>query len=178
MVDALIEMVLAQRPVVATSVGREQRQLLIESGAVIEGHLAAVEAKVGRGSLALAGIESQFSRLIRTASLEKTGAYLGWDEKAVRAAASEGRLYVFDVAGRLRFPRWQFHRAAPDGLLPHLAELIDLVPPHWTPQVVSGFMETSQSRLVTEGPTRPTEYIIRTGDFDAVRDAIESSGWR
>lgn len=177
MVDALIEMVLTLRPITKTTMSADQRDSLIESGTFSEERLAAVEAKVERGSLALKGIESGLSMVVRTSSLEATCAYLDWDERTVRAAVSEGRLYAFEIAGRPRFPNWQFHRAAPDGLLPYLAELIALVSPRWTPQLVNGFMETSQAGLIAKGPMRPAEYLITTGDFEGLRASVESDRW-
>lgn len=176
MVDALIDMVLSLRPITKTTMSADQRDFLIESGAVTDERLAVLEAKAERGSLALKSIESGLSMVVRTSSLEDTCAYLDWDERTVRAAVSERRLYAFEIAGRPRFPNWQFHRATPDGLLPYLADLIAALPPHWVPQVVSGFMETSQSTLVSTGPTRPAEFILRTGNFDAVRVVLESVG--
>ncbi|MDD9153988.1 hypothetical protein PUY80_15570 [Plantibacter flavus] len=176
MVDALIEMVLSLRPITKSTMSADQRGFLIESGTLSEERLAAAEAKAERGSLALKGIESGLSMVVRTASLEATCAYLDWDESTVRSAVSEGRLYAFEIAGRPRFPTWQFHRPAPDGLLPHLSDLIAALPPHWVPQVVSGFMETSQPTLVSTGPTRPAEFILRTGNFDVVRAVLESVG--
>ena len=176
MVDALIEMVLSLRPITKTTMSADQRDFLIESGTVAEERLAAAEAKAERGSLALKGIESGLSMVIRTSSLGDTCAYLDLDESTVRSAVSERRLYAFEIAGRPRFPNWQFHRAAPDGLLPHLVDLIAALPPHWVPQVVSGFMETSQPTLISTGPTRPAEFIVRTDDLDAVRAVLESVG--
>jgi len=96
----------------------------------------------------------------------------------VLVAVMEGRLYAFEIAGRPRFPDWQFHRPSTDGLLPHLAELIALVSPRWTHYAVCGFTGTSQSSLIAEGPMRPAEFILRIGDFAAVRGIIESSDWR
>lgn len=176
MVDALIEMVLSLRPITRSTMSADQRAFLIESGTFTEERLAAVEAKAERGSLALKGIESGLSMVFRTASLEATCAYLDWDESTVRSAVSEGRLYAFEIAGRPRFPYWQFHGPAPDGLLPCLADLIAAFPPHRVPQVVSGFMETSQSTLISTGPTRPAEFILRTGNVDAVRAVLDSVG--
>ena len=177
MVDALIEMVLSLRPITKSTMSADQRGFLIESGTFTEERLAAVEAKVERGSLALKGIGSGLSMVVRTASLEDTCAYLDWDESTVRAAVSEGRLNAFKIAGRPRFPNWQFHRPATDGLLPHLPELIALVSSRWAPQLVSGFMETSQAGLIAEGPMRPTEYLITTGDFEGVQDSLKSDRW-
>ncbi|MBF4568243.1 hypothetical protein ITJ57_05620 [Plantibacter sp. VKM Ac-2880] len=175
MVDALIETVLSLRPITKSTMAEGRKAFLVESGVFTVESLAATTAKVARGSLARRSIETEISLLVRTLSLEDTCAYLKWEADAVLRAVADGRLYALEIAGRPRFPDWQFHRPSPDGLLPHLAELIALVSARWTHYAVCGFMGTSHSSLVAEGPMRPAEFIIRTGDFDRVRRAIEVS---
>jgi len=110
-------------------------------------------------------------------SLDNVTGFLKWDEEAVRAAVSEGRLYAIEISGRLRFPVWQFSLESPGKLLPGLAEVIQVVTPRWGWTSVAGFMATAQSSLVATGRKTPVAWLRDGGDVDTVRQIVESDDW-
>jgi hypothetical protein len=177
-VDAVTEFVLALRPVSRDGrLSKQQEKFLIESGDFTAEELEETKREVDRGSLQVGAVEAFLSHLCATMSLEDAAGFLGWDEEAVTAAVSEGRLYGVEISGRLRFPSWQFNLGSPDKLLPGLAEVIKVVTPRWGWHSVAGFMATPQEDLVAKGRKTPVAFLRDGGDVSEVRAIVESDDW-
>jgi len=177
LLDALIETVLAMKPVSPSELTKQQEAFLIDSGEFTSQELASTQRNVAKGSLQLGAAEAWLSLLCATLSLKQVSGFLGWGEDAVRAAVSEGRLYGVRIAGRLRLPAWQFNIGSPEKLIPRLAEVIEAVSPRWEWHSVSAFMNTPQRDLVSEGRKTPVEWLRDGGDTDELKQIIESDDW-
>jgi len=177
-IRALTDRLLTLKPV--TREGRltqEQQRFLIESGTFTAETLATTQREVDRGGLQLGATEAFLSHVHATMSLDNVTGFLKWDEEAVRAAVSEGRLYAIEISGRLRFPAWQFDVGSPSKLLPGLTQIIGLITPRWQWQSAAGFMATPQRDLVARGRKTPIQWLRDGGDVDDVREIVEASDW-
>jgi len=173
----LTEFLRTQNGVQNDGLGKEREQYLIASGTFAADELTAARRDVGQGGLQLRAAEAWLSHLYATLSLDQAAAILGRAEADVRTAASEGRLHAVEVAGRLRFPDWQFSLGSPSKLLPGLTQIIQVVTPRWTFQSAAGFFATPQSSLVAEGPQTPAQWLRGGGDVRNVIEIVEASDW-
>ena len=176
-VEALTETLLTMKPISRTSLSASEVRFMIESGAFTAEEWAETSASVKRGELQLSATESWLSGLLATISLEETAHYLGWSEEAVLAAEADGRLYGFEISGRMRFPTWQFNVGSPEKLIPGLSEILDVLDTGWSWRSVAGLMCTPQSSLLAEGRKTPVAWLRDGGDVESVKQIIESSDW-
>ncbi|WP_156786289.1 hypothetical protein [Microterricola viridarii] len=175
--NALTDMLLAMAPMSMQKLTENEVRFLIESGAFTTEEWAETSASVNRGSLQLGAAEGRLLALFETESMETVTDFLGWNEDAVRAAVSAGRLYAVEISGRLRFPTWQFHAASPTNLLPGLTKIFSVISPRWHWQIAAAFVATPQSSLVAEGRKTPVEWLRDGGDVNEVTQLIESDDW-
>jgi hypothetical protein len=176
---SLTHAVLAMRPVAAGgSLTEAQKRYLVESGDFTREQLAEAAREVARGSLQLDGAEAFLSYLCDTLSLADTAAYLEWEEEAVRRAVAGGRVYAVEIAGRPRFPSWQFSVPHPNKLLPGLSKIIEVAATRWNWHSMTSLMFTPLSSLIATGRQTPAEWPFRGGSVDAVRSITELTDWR
>lgn len=154
----------------------EDATYLIERGAFTAAELSAAQAEVDRGGLERNSIEAFLTHLLATLSLDEAAGVLGRPEGAVHTAADAGDLHAVTIAGRLRFPSWQFHLSSPNKLLPgfdrhFLASLVDRWP-DW--KSCASFMSTPQEDLVAEGRQTPTAWLGEGGDVEDVLEIVEA----
>jgi hypothetical protein len=161
---------------IGVSEEEQRKRYLIESGDFTAEELDAAAREVDRGALQLGIAEAFLSHLQSTMSLDDVTGFLGWDEKSARAAVSEQRLYAIDIAGRLRFPSWQFNVGSPHKLIPGLSEVIEVVTSRWEWPSVAGFMATPQSSLVAKGRKTPVEWLRDGGDVSEGRSLSHQIG--
>lgn len=176
-VEALTEKLRSMRPVASepSLVGAERR-FLIESGTFSEPELERLEAEVSRGSLQLAETQAWMASLLDTLSLQESAWRLRMTDDEVRRAAQRGELLVVEIAGTMRFPRWQFDARQPDRLLPGLRALIDRTPnsPHLP---LASFMNTPQQELIGFGPQTPVQWLQNGGSIEVVLDIFDDDEW-
>lgn len=176
-VRSLTEMLLAMAPISMEKLTENEVCFLIESGTFTAEEWAKTSASVNRGSLQFGAAEVGLFALFETESMETVTGFLSWNEDAVRASVSEGRLYAIELSGQLRFPTWQFDVGSPTKLLPGLAEIIRVITPRWRWQIVAGFMSTPQSSLVAEGRKTPVEWLRDGGAISEVTQIVEAGDW-
>ncbi|QDP97708.1 hypothetical protein FOE78_18935 [Microlunatus elymi] len=118
-----------------------------------------------------------------TLSTRQAAELLARDTSNITRGVQENRYYAVRVAGRLRLPEWQFiehttydyipgEDAVPEVEhvpLPNLSRLVSHIPPGVHPQVIAGFMQTSQPEL---DDTSPIEWLVGGGDPDPVCDLV------
>lgn len=116
-----------------------------------------------------------------TYSTSQVATLLELDPSNIRRGVQDGRYLAVRVAGRLRLPAWQFVEttamaqdsdAAPRTStepLPHLRDLVEVLPAHVHPQTIAGFMQTAQPEL---DDMTPTVWLVGGGDVAPVRDLI------
>lgn len=176
---ALAEFFSAMPPLGPSQLSAEHKHFLVESGEFTQSELEATQLRVERGSLAIRRARSFAHGVYSTLSVEDAAGFLGWEQRDVMIAADTGRLYSVVVAGRTRFPVWQFQPWAPDKLLPGL-EAITALAADWNWQTLAGLMSVPQGSLRAEGPHTPPEWLRMGGDIDAVMAIIAggpAKGW-
>lgn len=176
LLDSLAGFVRTLGPVRARSLSDKPRDYLIESGVVTADKLAKTQADIDRGGFQLSSIESWFSEMHQTLSLEGVTAFLGCDEDDVMRAVAEQRLHAVEIAGRLRFPAWQLSLRSPGQVLPHLQSFIPALEERWGWISISRFMNTRQEDLVAKGRKTPGAWLEDGGDPEAVRRIVQSGG--
>jgi hypothetical protein len=173
----LTEFLHTQKPVAKDGLSKQQEQYLIETGTFTGEELAEVRLAIYRGSFQLSAAEAWLSHLCATLSLDQAAGFLEWTEADVRTAVFEGHLHAVEIAGRLRFPDWQFCLGAESKLLPGLDKVLDALVERWSWIEIAAFFATPQRSLITAGRQTPVEWL-RTGNSpEAVRVIIEASDW-
>jgi hypothetical protein len=174
---ALTEHVKSLRPVTRKRLTREQKRYLISVGEFTVRSLAETEKHVDRGSLQLDSVESWLSYVNDTISIDDAASLLKMDVAELPRAVAEGSLFATEVAGRLRFPKWQFDVSQPGRVLPGLEEVIAAAKKRWDARGVSAFMATPQSGLVSSGRKTPVAWLRDGGDVEEVVAVIEAGDW-
>lgn len=164
-------------PVSAERMPPSAREFLLDSGDFTGQALAETERQIGQGALQLGIAETFLFDVCSTRSLSSVAGFLHIDEDDVRALVAEGRLYAVELAGRLRFPTWQFCLPAEGHTLPGLPEVIKAIKPRWEWQEASAFMRVTQQDLVGTGCKTPTQWLIDGGGLSDVVSLIEASDW-
>lgn len=170
---ALAEFFSAMPPLGPSQLSEVQERFLVESGELTQSALEAVQHRVQRGGWAVHSARSFAQGVYSTLSLEDAAGFLDWEERHVAAAAEAGRLYSVVIAGRTRFPEWQFQLWAPDRLLPGLEAIIELAA-DWNWLTLAGLMSVPQGDLLTKGPQTPPDWLRLGGSLDAVTAIIAS----
>jgi len=174
-IDALTEKLLSMEPLLKPEPDDDSdRAFLIASGSFSAAEYDAARRSVARGSLQLRVVESWFSSLAGTLSLEAIAGFLHWSDDEVATAVANGRLYAVEIAGRLRFPEWQLSLSSPGKLLPGLAEVIAADNPKRSWIVLAGLMGTPQADLYGEGHKTPVAWLRDGGDVRRVTDVVMS----
>jgi hypothetical protein len=174
-VDALTEKLLSIEPLIKPEPDDDSdRAFLIASGSFSAAEYDAARRSVARGSLQLRVVESWFSSLAGTLSLNAMAGFLHWSDDEVTTAVADGRLYAVEISGRLRFPEWQLSLSSPGKLLPGLAEVIAADNPKRSWIVLAGLMGTPQEDLYGEGHKTPVAWLRDGGDVTRVTDIVMS----
>lgn len=93
----------------------------------------------------------------------------------VRRYVLDRKLYSFKANGRMLFPAWQFSETGRP--LPHLAGVLEALPPGSHPQTVQGFFTTPQPDLRLAGvAATPRDWLISGGAPDLVVALASSVG--
>jgi hypothetical protein len=154
----------------------EQARYLVESGAFTADELAQTEREVAAGALAEEERKTRLGALARTLSAGEVASKLGIDASRVRHRQAKGLLFGFRVAGKRRYPTWQFTEGDAQPL-PRLATVIEAFPHDWHPAGIEAFMTTPKSSLRApslsmseDTPERltPAEWLESGGDPDAI----------
>ena len=173
--DALTEKLLSMEPLLKYEPSEDSvRADLIGLRAFTPAEYDATRRSVARGSLQLRVVESWFSSLAGTLSLQGIGRFLHWSDDKVTTAVADGRLYAVEISGRLRFPEWQLSLSSPGKLLPGLAEVIAAASSEQSWIVLAGLMGTPQEDLYGEGPKTPVAWLRDGGDVKRVTDVVMS----
>jgi hypothetical protein len=175
---ALTESLLVERPIVdEPSLSPEEIDFLISSGEFTAEEFDDIATRVRRGDLEAGAANALVAGLHRTMSDDDVRGFLDLDDKELNHLVTARRLYAVDVAGRRRFPSWQFSLSSPGKLLPHLTEIIALLAEeHWIS--ASGLMSTPQSEMVMEGEHTPVEWFRAGGGIEALVEILETERWR
>jgi hypothetical protein len=173
---SLTELLSTFEPLPQDGLSPEDAKYLIESGTFTATELTAAQAEVDRGGLERNAIEAFLAHLLATLSLDEAAGFLGKSEPEVRAAVGAGDLHAVTIAGRLRFPSWQFHLNSPNKLLPgfdrHFLAALVARWPDW--RSCASFMSTPQEDLVAEGRQTPTAWLGGGGDPEEVLEIVEA----
>ena len=167
----------------------EQARYLVESGDFDADELADTEHEIASDALAVDERRTRLGALTRTFSAAEVAALLHIDASRVRHRQSKGLLYGVLVAGKRRYPIWQFVDGRP---LPHLAPIVSALPGDWHPAAVESFMVIAKSSLrapalpASGGPASggaaaashpdrlsPVEWLHGGGDPRAVVDILD-----
>jgi hypothetical protein len=173
--DALTEKLLSIEPLLKPEPDDDSdRAFLIASGSFSADEYDDARRSVARGSLQLRVVESWFSSLASTLSLQAIAGFLHWSEDEVTTAVADGRLHAVEISGRLRFPEWQLSLSSPGKLLPGLAEVIAAASSEQSWIVLAGLMGTPQEDLYGEGNKTPVAWLRDGGDVSRVTDVVMS----
>jgi hypothetical protein len=172
LIDALTQTLRSLRPVSTESaLDDAERRFLIESGTFTETEFEGAMTAVGRGELQLVEVESWMFRLLDTLSAEQAADQLELTGDELDLAVRARELLSLKVAGRLRFPRWQFVTSPEGRLLPGLEVLIPEAPPYgilsW-----AAFMHSPMEELSGFGPQTPIQWLREGGDVEAVLEIL------
>ena len=93
---------------------------------------------------------------------------LGVDPTRVRQRLRERTLYGLRGEGRTwRLPRFQFDDAG--GEVPHLGQVLRVLPPDLHPRAVEGFLTSPKPELIADGePRAPRDWLLSGGSADPV----------
>jgi hypothetical protein len=98
------------------------------------------------------------------ATLTRTEAatLLGIDETRLSHRVRDGSIYTYPGAGgRRRYPDWQFHAGH---VLPHLGQVLAVLPEHAHPVTIRSFMTVPDDTLVLHGtPASPAQWLAAGG---------------
>lgn len=142
-----------------------QVQFLIESGDFSPGEFDEVSASVARGELANAEHRTRLAVVAASLSAAEVADLLGIDQSRVRHRQAKGSLYAFSVAGKRRYPTWQFTVHEMQPVLPGLATVVKAFPADMQPATIQGFMTTPQESLrVDDEAVTPPEWLLHGGD--------------
>lgn len=175
---AITSSLLAERPVSdETPLSAEEIDYLVRSGSFTAEKLEDTADRLARGELQLAVVSTLLSSLHDSLSADDVRGFLKVSATELDDQVAAGLIYEVEVAGRRRFPSWQFSLSSPGKLLPHLPEIIALVKDdHWIS--VSGMMHTPQTTMVTRGRHTPVEWFRSGGGIEALRQIKEGQKWR
>lgn len=175
---AITDSLLAERPVSDESrLSTEEVDFLIRSGSFTAEKLQETSARLARGELQSNVVSTLLSSLNDSLSADDVEGFLELSATELDELIAAGGIYSVEVAGRRRFPSWQFSLSSQGKLLPHLAEIIGLVKDdHWIS--VSGMMHTPQANMVTRGRQTPVEWFRSGGGIEALRQIKEGQKWR
>lgn len=174
---ALTESLLAERPMTdEPSLAPEEIDFLISSGEFTPEEFDDIATRVRRGALPAGAANALVAELHRSMSEDDVRGFLDLSDDELEQLVSTGRIYAVDIAGKRRFPAWQFSLSSPGKLLPHLAEIIALVAANrWLS--VAGLMSTPQSEMVAEGKQTPVQWFRDGGGIDALAEILEAERW-
>lgn len=158
----------------------QQRRYLVESGDFTPEEFAETEERVARGELREMEQRTSLDTIAASYGESEVAALLEIPREEVRSLHSEGKLYAFDAAGVTVYPRWQFTDETPDGLLPHLAHLLEsFLPDERHPASVQGFMTVPKDDLSLHGEWQsPVQWLLRGASPDVIDDILEGERWR
>ncbi|RKR74746.1 hypothetical protein C8E83_1875 [Frondihabitans australicus] len=178
LVDALTEHLESMRPVDRSVSRAERRALLVAAGALTPEDFDEAQRRVERGDLHLRMAETWLDAACATASLDSTKGFLAINDDELVRRVDRGELVAVELAGRLRFPTWQFDAAnRPSKVLKGLPDVIAALTMNgdgWRSD--AAFMKSPKRSLRREGATAPVEWLRHGGDVAAVISSIESSG--
>ena len=137
-----------------------------QAAAVIDAWSADNERQA-RARIALRQLTSALSGSV---SIKEAAAILGVDRSRVSRRITGKALWVFDLQGSRRIPRWQF---LGDELLPGLDVIVPAIPRSTTPAVLDVFMHTPQPDF---DDRTPTEHLAAGGDPALVAGFIADLG--
>lgn len=155
----------------------DQVSYLIETGAFIVSGDHEPSPPATKIKLQLVIAEHDYIDLLISDSLSKISKNLGWEQEDVLAAVAEGRLCSIEVLGLPRFPNWQFHREAPDEILPGLPQIIEAMSPEWSTAQMDTCMGNALKSLGAEGSMTPTGWLLNGGDVDTVIEILKIYSW-
>ncbi len=173
LVDALTQK-LRSLSTVSTEVAldRAGRRFLTKSGTFTEWEFDGAVTAIARGELQLVEVQSWMFRLLDTISAEQAANQLELTDDELDSAIRAKELLTMKVAGRLRFPRWQFVTSPEGRLLPGLEALIPKMPTYgilnW-----AAFMHSPMEELSGHGPRTPIQWLREGGDVNAVLKLLE-----
>lgn len=173
--DCLTEFIQSMEPVSHDSLTEERFAYLVESGTYTAEELIEAQAEVNRGGLQLNSIEAFLSHLLATLSLREAVSFLRTSEADVLAAVAGGSLHAATVAGRLRFPEWQFHLSSGNKLLPGIdRDFLSALLKRWPDwRSIAAFMSTPQQDLVAEGRKTPVAWLRDGEDPEEVLALVD-----
>lgn len=178
LVDAFTEHVLSTQTIDRSTLQEEQRAVLIASGAFTAETIDEAQANVDRGSLILSEAESWLAAACSTSPLDETKRFLGIDDDELVSRIEHGELIAVKMAGRLRFPRWQFEASNPPSKtlrgLPEIVAALASNGEGWRRDAI--FMTSPKGSLVAEAARSPIDWLRGGGNVPAVLSAIRSWG--
>lgn len=157
----------------------QERSYLLTSGAFTLEELAESEQRVGRGALREAEYRSELGAMAASYCETDVAHRLGIQPDEVRDRSTSGKLFAFNAGGSWLYPKWQFDDETPEGVLPHLARILDaLRPDEREPASVQGFMTSLQADLVDGAELTPRQWLLRGGAAEPIEDILEGDRWR
>lgn len=158
----------------------QQRRYLIQSGDFTPEEFAETEESVARGELREMEQRTSLGTVAASYGESEVAALLEISQEDVRRLYSESKLYAFDAAGVTVYPRWQFTDETSDGLLPHLAHILQsFLPDDRHPASVQGFMTVPKEDLLFHGEWQtPVQWLLRGASPDLIDDILEGERWR
>lgn len=147
-----------------------ERSILTHDSGLGEEGMRVLRFRRGRGPGAFAvetGTRERTHMVRESVSMEEAAELLGRSVSALSRAASQERLVVFRLDGRVRYPLWQFHDGKP---LPGLAQLVPALPDGWRPRKVLAVMTAPSESL--DGLS-PVQWLAETGQPEQVVELIE-----
>jgi hypothetical protein len=173
----LTETLLAERPLSdEPPLSGAEADVLIASGAFTRETLADISDRVRRGSLSAVAASTLVSHVHSSMSNDDVRGFLDLSPAELDRAVEARNLYAIEVGGMRRFPMWQFSVSSPGKLLPHLAEIIELVGTmNWIS--VAGLMSTTQSEMESFGAQSPVEWFRQGGEIGALEAVLARKSW-
>lgn len=174
LIDALTQKLRSLRPVSsASSLSKPEREFLIGSGAMTESELEGLMTAIWRGAVQLHEVQSWMYWILDTLSIEEAAGQLEMTDQELELAVRDRQVLSLTVAGRPRFPRWQFVTSPEGRLLPGLTALIAQLP---SDEVLSSaaFMHAPMAELSGHGPRTPIQWLREGGDVEAVLELLRA----
>lgn len=153
---------------------------VFESGDVEEGGALQAASREKRTSSSRPtpslATKSRLGAIVDSWSDDETAWFLGVGLRQVRRRSGEGTLFYFTIAGRRRYPIWQF--STQRRTLPGVHELFAWIPGTWAPEQSQRFMTSFDAGLRCRGePMSPVDWLaLGLGSRHVVDLLREASG--
>lgn len=157
----------------------ESAFLLANSGFSAE-ELTESFARVDSGELAEKTAATERAARDATLSADEVMAKLRVGPAALKRLTIYSHLHAIQEGSELRYPNWQFRDDPAKPLMPGISKLATaFLKGKRSLAFVVGFMRTPQSNLVLDDePAKPTEWLLRGGDPEAIVEILEAETWR